>query len=185
MKKFLTILALIFVAFTANAQNTNSKATQRAKTSTMLRTFKNKNSKTGNNKSSARPKVKEKSDKKGNLTRTITINYKELVDCLTKMDLEDPERTRGELDLLKDNITNHLMPFVQDGILTMVLDEDNGLIYVGGELITDDVYTLWPEAWGKDVSTSTKMYRQISYSLKSAKSYGIYEKVFTETWSDN
>ena len=110
--------------------------------------------------------------------RTITINYKELVEALAKLDEEDPQRTRGDIDLLLENINNHLKKFLKDGILKIV--EKKGRIYVGGELITDDVYTIWPEQWGK-ASTSTKMYRQIWNSLEFAKSIGIYEKVFSET----
>lgn len=189
MKKLLITLTLTFVAFTANAQKTNGKATQSSKPRTTQRTFQNDTSKAGQNISSVLPmkkKVKLKFNKKEKetLTRIITVNYKELVDALTKLDKEDPERTTGELNLLMDNIKNHLMSFLQDGILTIVVDENNGNVYVGGELITDDVLTIWPDAWGKDTSTSIKMYRQIRYSLDEARSYGIYEKVFTDTWSE-
>lgn len=108
--------------------------------------------------------------------RTITINYKELTDALSKLEEDYPSRMHGHIDLLRANIKYHLMQFLSGNILTVELDDNNRKAYINGKPIAGDVYAIYDTS--KNPTSAEKIYEQILEAMKSAKLLGFNEKVF-------
>ena len=108
--------------------------------------------------------------------KTVTVNYKELTDALSKLEEDYPSRMYEHIVLLGANIKYHLMQFLSGNILIVELDDSIRVAYINGVPISGAVYG-FPD-FDKNPTSSEIMYEQILEAMKSAKQLGFYENVF-------
>ena len=116
------------------------------------------------------------------MERKFLLNYDALNDYLIEWQ-KDPNRTNGQLTLLRDNCKNNLTNVLSNSkeyIIT--IDESTWDITINWEKDLQEKFLMFSSSYWMD--KKSRLYRQVKQALEEAKYRWIYNQIFKEIRED-
>ncbi len=110
------------------------------------------------------------------MEREIIFNYTVLNNYLNEQQ-KDPQRTDGELTMLRDNCKNHIKKEWKDSDNFVIKINDETLdISINWQIWLENIFKTLPTWY--EMSKKVRLYNQVISAIQEAKNSGIYEQIF-------
>lgn len=112
------------------------------------------------------------------MERKFLLNYKALDDYLNEQQ-KNPDRTDGEITMLRDNCKNNLAEnLLNPKEIIITINGSTWDISINWQKDLQDKFDMLPI--GYKMNNKSRLYRQIRLSMESAKKLWIYDQIFKE-----
>lgn len=111
-------------------------------------------------------------------SQILTVDYNNLCTILDQQNTVDPERTKWNLDIMRDNFSNNIAEILQWNTAIIEIDHDKNVITLLGEALKGHYYGI-PTYW-ENQSEDIIFYNHINAAIEQSKKSGNYDEIFKE-----
>ncbi len=111
-------------------------------------------------------------------SQILTIHYPTLEKTLIEQDIENPDRTKSYLDIMKTNFAKNTFEVLQWEIAFLEVDHEKHNITKLGDELKGEYYGI-PDPHFPD-SYDEVFYENFVQAMEQAKEMGVYDEIFKE-----
>jgi hypothetical protein len=111
-------------------------------------------------------------------TKILTVNYPALEKTLAEQDIQNPDRTKSYLDIVKENFAKNTFEILQWDTAILEVHHDNLHITKLGDELQGEYYGIPDSSFPQ--TQDEVFYENFIQAMEQAKEMGVYDEIFKE-----